>query len=304
MSQRPSDRGDRGSLTVSDTDSKAKAGDTDPKLRHEFVGMMFAITVGEIGLQAAALVQAEHYRHYMPAYSHLFLATFVVAASWVGWSKSVIPGAREDVEEVFQWAFIVLLLDMAMVVTYFILVRTVDFGDEHHRIDSASAVAFWHVVIFALYFAWDVVTKVLMYERPGDVGWWRGWKALDAGRKKKRTERFSRIVPTVICLGISLYLWRAFNYATDERLLTADFALLCVVLLFRALKSLQAAISWRAGEKAQESRRRLGFRIVCAATCLVGFLVGLRMTVSSRPLPHLGLGIVQAIHTPVPEQKP
>ena len=50
------------------------------------------------------------------------MSTFVVAASWVGRSKSASLGAREDVEEVFQWAFLVLLLDMAMVVTYFILV--------------------------------------------------------------------------------------------------------------------------------------------------------------------------------------
>jgi hypothetical protein len=66
---------------------------------------------------------------------------------------------------------------LQMVVTYFILVETVDFGSEHHRIDSASAVAGWHVLIFALYLAWDVVTKFLMYERPNDMGWWKGWRA-------------------------------------------------------------------------------------------------------------------------------
>lgn len=30
----------------------------EPTLRHEFVGMMFALTIGEVGLQAAALVKA------------------------------------------------------------------------------------------------------------------------------------------------------------------------------------------------------------------------------------------------------
>jgi hypothetical protein len=275
--------------------------ETDPKLRHEFVGMMFAITVGEIGLQAAALVQAKHYVHYLPAYTHLFLATFVVAASWVGWSRSVVPGARQDVEELFEWAFAVLLLDMSMVVTYFILVRTVDFGNEHHRIDSASAVAGWHVLIFALYLAWDVVTKFLMYERPRDIGWWEGWKRVDTALRKKRTDRFRRMVPTVICLFISWYLWKAFEPAKDERLLTADFALLSVVLLFRALKSLESAIWWKATPKGEKKQRRLGFRIVSTAACLVGFLFGTWMTLSSRPLPHLGLGVVQAIHAPVAE---
>ena len=279
---------------MSPTDSKAR---TDPpELRREFVGMMFAITVGEIGLQAASLVQAGHELHYLPAYSHLFLATFVVAASWVGWSRSAIPGAREDVEEVFQWAFVVLLLDVTMVVTYFILVRTVDFGGGQHRIDSAYAVAGWHVLIFALYLAWDFVTKVMMYER-NEMGWWKGWKHLDDALQKKRNERFRRIVPTAICLGLSLYLWRTFKSATDERLLTADFALLSVVLLFRALKSLVDAIWWKGAPK---RRRRLGYRVFWAVACVAGFLVGTWITVRSSPLPHLGLGVVQAIRTPVP----
>ena len=45
--------------------------DRGPRLRHEFVGMMFAVTIGEVGLQVAGLVQAKHYVHYLPFYSHL-----------------------------------------------------------------------------------------------------------------------------------------------------------------------------------------------------------------------------------------
>jgi hypothetical protein len=75
----------------------------------------------------------------------------VIAASWVGWSRTQVPGAKKDVNELFEWPFVVLLLDTAMVVTYFILVRTVDFSDNNRRIDSAQDVAFWHVVIFGLY---------------------------------------------------------------------------------------------------------------------------------------------------------
>jgi hypothetical protein len=137
-----------------------------PDLRREFVGIMFALAVGEVGLQAAALVQAGHPFHYLPAYSHLLLALLVIAASWVGWSRTQVPGAKKDVHELFEWAFVVLLLDTAMVVTYFILVRTVDFSDANRRIDSAEDVALWHVVIFGLYVVWDLVTKVVMYEPP------------------------------------------------------------------------------------------------------------------------------------------
>ena len=203
--------------------------ENEPKLRHEFVGMMFALTIGEIGLQTAALVQAGHWIHFLPAYAHLFLGTFVVAASWVGWSRSVAPGARQDVLGMFEWAFVVLLLDMAMVVTYFILVRTVDFTPEgHQRIDSASTVAGWHVLIFFLYVMWDVVTKIFMYRPKANVTWLRG-----SGL---------RMVPTVICLVASLFVWHQFEGADDVHRLSADVALLSLVVLFRALKNLVSAI--------------------------------------------------------------
>lgn len=97
-----------------------------PKLRHEFVGMMFAVTIGEVGLQAAALVKVGHPWHFLPAYSHLLLATVVIAASFVGWSLSPAPGAQEDVRNVLHPEFLVLLLDVFLVIVYFILVRSVD----------------------------------------------------------------------------------------------------------------------------------------------------------------------------------
>jgi hypothetical protein len=102
------------------------------KLRHEFVGMMFALAIGEVGLQAASLVQAGNILHYLPAYSHLFLATIVIATSWVGWSLSWAPGGRADVTGIFQWEFVILLLDVALVIVYFILVRTINFGESGH----------------------------------------------------------------------------------------------------------------------------------------------------------------------------
>ena len=151
--------------------------DGDPKLRHEFVGMMFAITIGEVGLQVAALVQAGHLAHYLPAYGHLILATTMIAASWVGWSVSMAPGARQDVRRVFGWEFVVLLLDVSMVITYFILVRTVDFGKESSpRVAPASTVAGWVFGIFLLYLVWDVITKIVMNPGKLDRQWVRSFR--------------------------------------------------------------------------------------------------------------------------------
>ena len=63
--------------------------------------------------------------HFLPFYSHLFLAAIVITSSWVGWTLSQAPGARRDVTGVFTWEFITLLLDVFLVVTYFIMVRTI-----------------------------------------------------------------------------------------------------------------------------------------------------------------------------------
>jgi hypothetical protein len=60
------------------------------------------VPIDECDGTVAVLVQAGHVAHFLPAYSHLLLATTVVAASWVGWSVSLAPGARQDVCGVFQ----------------------------------------------------------------------------------------------------------------------------------------------------------------------------------------------------------
>ncbi|MGB7219285.1 MAG: hypothetical protein WBD07_10800 [Vicinamibacterales bacterium] len=262
-----------------------------PDLRREFVGIMFALAVGEVGLQTAALVQAGNTIRYLPAYSHLFLALFVIAASWVGWSRTKVASARKDVHELFEWAFVVLLLDTAMVVTYFILVRTVDFSDANCRIDPAAQVAFWHVFIFALYLAWDGVTKVAMYPKPEGAGWWHGWRQLDPEKLREQQQTMKRAWPTLVCLASSIVLWRVFA-AFDpkhEHLLAADLALLSVVLLFRALKGVIPGPTQTAANIAWNKRWVVGL----SAT----FVIGTFLSVFSIPLPLWQS--LQEIRTPI-----
>jgi hypothetical protein len=146
--------------------------ETDPKLRHEFVGMMFAVTVAEIGLQVASLVRQTDFSFqlYLPAFSHLLLATIVIATSWVGWTLSQSPGARHDVSKIFEAEFVVLLIDVVLVICYFVLVRSVEFGKPEGEAKtvwsiSAAPEARWVLYIFGLYFVWDFVTKVLIYRK-------------------------------------------------------------------------------------------------------------------------------------------
>lgn len=261
--------------------------DSEPRLRHEFVGMMFAITIGEVGLQVAALVHAGHFLHYLPAYAHLFLATVMIATSWVGWSASRAPGARLDVTAIFQWEFVVLLLDVALVITYFILVRTVEVGKEGTapRIGTPSTLAFWMLVIFTLYFVWDIVTKIIIYWRDKDK---RGAWARKYG---------SRILPTIVCLILAYAIWQKPESPDLPHYLTADLALLSLVLLFRALKDLVYALIPKEGGGTIESRK-IKIASLSTALCALGLILGLLATHYSWPLP-ISDRIVHEIQTPL-----
>jgi hypothetical protein len=234
---------------------------TEPKLRHEFVGMMFAVAIGEVGVQAAILVQAGNWMHFLPAYSHLLLTAVLIAASWVGWTLSPSPGAREDVRSVFHFGFLVLLLDVFLVVVYFILAKTVDIsGEAAVRLRaSARPEAFWILVIFGTYCVWDIVTKVVIY--------------LVERRTEPWFQKFgSRMIPTIICLVLAYGAKPLFERADPPHVLTADLALLSLVLLFRALKGLTDA--------------RTKVNIFWAVLWGLGFAVGTIWT-SSYPLPRL-----------------
>jgi hypothetical protein len=267
-----------------------------PKLRHEFVGMMFAITIGEVGLQAAALVKAGHPWHFLPAYSHLLLATIVIAASFVGWSLSPAPGAQEDVPNVLHPEFLVLLLDVLLVIVYFILVRSVEFAGEGRppEIAPAERVAFWIVVIFFMYLVWDILTKIAHRESTSR----RPWLGVSD----------VRILPTVLCLILALLARCVVKGADCPHLVTADLALLSLVLLFRALKDLSAALlqaredlssaSSPAGE-APSKAPRINTRWAATWSAVFGLLLvlGLLWTARAWSLPG---PLVKAIEHPSP----
>lgn len=248
-----------------------------PRLRHEFVGMMFAITIGEVGLQAAALVRAGHPVRLLPAYSHLVLAAIVVASSWVGWTLSVAPGARKDVKRVFQWEFLVLLLDVALVILYFILVRTIDFNKDNvaARIDPASVVAAWIIGIFALFLVWDIITKVAINLRDGSATSLSTWFESDG----------IRIVPTVVCLIAAFIVWWSVSDSDPAHWIGADFSLLCLVLLFRSLKELASALYPTAAGGGTALRTRIGVPLWWSGGLSIGIVLGILVTRHVIPVP-------------------
>jgi hypothetical protein len=232
-------------IGAGDSRARKSAGETEPpKLRHEFVGMMFAVAVGEVGLQVAALMRHENsIHHYLPAYAQLLLATVVIAASWVGWSLS--RAARPDVTGVLEVGFVVLLTDVILVICYFVLARSVESqilisnGQERFAPTAVSA-ANCMLVIFCLYLFWDLWTKVVVYVSRKCWGheqyhkWWPNY--------------FVRFIPTVICLLLAFWVWQGIDGSFDpSQVVIGDAALLLLALLFRAGKGLVSAI-WPMGD--------------------------------------------------------
>lgn len=276
---------------------------TEPKLRHEFVGMMFALAIGEVGVQTAVLVRSKNWVHFLPAYSHLLLATVVIAASWVGWTLSPAPGARRDVRSIFKRDFLVLLVDVFLVVVYFILVKTVDFtGEKDIQLDaSARPETLWILVIFGTYCVWDVLTKVLDYLEMRRLRRGRKPRKVDAPQAdaprddslsfKEWFKRYGiRMFPTIICFVALIFTKPLFDRADAPHVLTADLALLSLVLLFRALKGLTQLVT-------EPNLPKKGL-IFWTALCLLGFGLGAKWT-CSWPIPR---SIADQIQTPQPEQ--
>jgi hypothetical protein len=273
----------------------------EPKLRHEFVGMMFAVAIGEVGVQTASLVRAGNWVHFLPAYSHLFLTTIVIATSWVGWTLSPAPGARRDVRSMFNRDFLVLLVDVFLVVVYFILAKTVDLvGEKDLQLNaSARPETLWILVIFGTYIFWDVLTKLLDYlEKRSDT---EGSET--EGREKQSFKEWFRkygirMFPTIICFVTLIFVKPLLDRADSPHVLTADLALLSLVLLFRALKGLT--------KLATEPNMAKGWLIFWTSFCILGFGIGTKWTYSWPMFKTIADQIqavpaVQKTHTDLPE---
>jgi hypothetical protein len=214
-----------------------------PELRFEFVGMMFAVAAGEIGITAAELVETDLWSkgnvlYSLPAVSHLLLAAFVIAASWVGWSRSKASLTIRDVTDVVSRPFVVLMLDVLLVVVYIILVKTVEIevnGDGGLAVEAnARKESFWLLVTFGGYFLWDVVTKL------GEAGF------------------AARTSVSAICFGLAWIPWLVLHDLTHRwRVVVADCTWIVLLILFRAGKDLVTAIGPRtAGETEEDYRAR------------------------------------------------
>ena len=203
------------------------------ELRFVFVEMLFALTIAEVATQVATLVADGLGITQAPSsYSHLLLATIVVAASWIGWKNSEAAGNKLPVDEVFSLGFWVLLLDVALVVFYFILVRGAEKSVNQVVTPSVANETKWILIIFIGYFVWDVLTKAVPHVESrslpkrlfGQELWDRGWISF-------------------ACTVLAVLIWFVSRgVSTQAGVVLTDVSLIALALLFRSLKQ---SASWR-----------------------------------------------------------
>ena len=192
-----------------------------PEYKHEFVALMFAVAMAEIGLQASNIVTRHDFAHDIPGISHLILAFVVVATSWVGWCKTLSPGGLHDVNRVFEGEFLILVLDVLLVILYLILIRTGGILEVSQKTTPlAGNDGFWIFAIFFGYVLWDILTKLIN-------------KKVDELLIRKYLLRF---VVTLLCCFIALIVWLCTRSVDTAHTVPAHFALISIVLLFRAAK--------------------------------------------------------------------
>ncbi|QDT21915.1 hypothetical protein [Gimesia chilikensis] len=134
----------------------------ETSLHSEFVGMLFALAIAQVAVESADLVNHKFYSlksDFLPAFSHLFLATTIIGSSWIGWKSS--KSSMSKINNIFTLNSIELLIDVFLVVCYFIIVKSVEtISPLGHFVPSAKPEVLWTTVILTTYFLWDLLTKL------------------------------------------------------------------------------------------------------------------------------------------------
>ena len=127
----------------------------------------------------------------------------------------------------------VLLLDVLLVISYFIIVKGADVvrtpdGLIAGENPSAANETQWIMWVFLQYLMWDFLTNAVIHKKKND----------------RAKEFWARGKWTLLCFGLAVLAWALLHAVTGRRrVIVADLALLSLVFLFRALKA-QPAKAW------------------------------------------------------------
>lgn len=221
-------------MTEQDTTAENFREIEDP-LRYTFVEMLFALAVGQIAIHTADFLSVETSpMQLLPAAMHLVVSLLVIGTSWIGWRQSMSPGMKQQIQSIFSRRAIGLLLDVLLVILYFILVRSVELqqkdGNTILTPASARPEAKWLACVFCIYIVWDLLADVFSPNCLTKTGLFGiAFQALRVG--------VVSVAASVFCLGMTLLV---LSYASEGLLpiqvVLLDCALMMIVVLFRVLK--------------------------------------------------------------------
>jgi len=192
------------------------------QLHLAFVGMLFALAIGQVAISVSQLIDYQLMSKQtfwvwavVPGYSHLLLAAVVISTSWVGWRISVYSGST--IKSVFSWDYVELLIDVILVIIYFVLARAVEVPSSHNvsLSPNASFEAITVAIIISIYVIWDVVSS-----------------------RSKLEKLKKRLWASIICTIISWCLV-GFGIGGSGKVLAVllgDCSLISLILTFRAMK--------------------------------------------------------------------
>jgi hypothetical protein len=248
----------------------AASAQTEDPLRYAFVEMLFALAISQVAISVADLTLVTGtFDKTCAAWAHLGLSLIVIGASWVGWRLSQSPGMKAQIGSIFSRRAFGLLLDVILVILYFVLARSVELKQDNGVTTltpaSASVDARWVAAIFCVYVVWDLFADVFSPGSLTETGWKGVWQAVRVA--------CASTAASAVCVGLSLAVMTLSTNVTEPtRVALFDGGLISIVLLFRALKAFENAFAGLLGVgacKAFQSGRSVSSRPVVLALALL-----------------------------------
>ena len=212
----------------------------EANLRQIFVQMLFALAVGQVALKCGELINLKGFnnilgsiKQYHYIYSHLMLCVVILTTSWVGWQISQSIGNTGKINSIFSLQYLILLVDIFLVLSYFVIVRgaEIDFGSHTVKGPSIFPEATWSMIIFYTYIFWDFITKgvTISYVLRED-GTYKRTRKLTFG------PFFFRTWQTILCLLLTMIINYCTTPNTPIKVTMLDVCLIMIFLIFRGLK--------------------------------------------------------------------
>lgn len=186
---------------------------TETKLRHMFISMLFALVVGQLTVTGYAALEGfeftlEWFKIGIYPLSHFFLALFVITTSWVDWSNTFEEPNFPRLTKIKSKGFALLIIDIIILILYFGLIKEIDSPEK----PSANPESTLFIMIFVLYIVWDLVYS-------------------SSELKKKVFE----VIPGILCSFASLFILLLCSFY--DYIILADILLLLTLFAFRWLKN-------------------------------------------------------------------